>query len=251
MDKIKDFYSDYRDYILFSFCLLIFILSSLFFYYYFKSSISSLEDRIKDRPIVEVNKEVSTVEKYAVNIKGEVKKPGVYFLDKGKRVIDVVNKAGGFTKKADSFVNNLSKKITDEMVIVIYSKSEIEEYESTKEKEKLELEKCHNDIIPNNSCIDDNETITNENNNKVNSKDEEKVSDKSSDNNDNSNVDKKVSINSASKEELMGLSGIGESKALAIIEYRTNKRFETIEEIKEVSGIGDSLFEKIKDFITT
>ncbi len=49
----------------------------------------------------------------------------------------------------------------------------------------------------------------------------------------------------------MTLPGIGESKALAIMEYRKNKQFETIEEIKEVSGIGDSLFEKIKDFITT
>ena len=48
----------------------------------------------------------------------------------------------------------------------------------------------------------------------------------------------------------MTLSGIGESKADAIIEYRKKKKFESIEEIKEVSGIGDALFEKIKDNIT-
>ena len=48
----------------------------------------------------------------------------------------------------------------------------------------------------------------------------------------------------------MTLSGIGESKAKAIIEYRSKKKFNTIEELKEVSGIGDSLFEKIKGNIT-
>ena len=48
----------------------------------------------------------------------------------------------------------------------------------------------------------------------------------------------------------MTVSGIGESKALSIIEYRKTKRFEKIEDIKNVSGIGDKLFEKIKEYIT-
>ena len=61
----------------------------------------------------------------------------------------------------------------------------------------------------------------------------------------------KVSINTASKEELMTLSGIGEAKAGAIIEYREkNGNFASIEDIKNVSGIGDAIFEKIKDNIT-
>ena len=63
--------------------------------------------------------------------------------------------------------------------------------------------------------------------------------------------DSKLSINEASKEELMTLNGIGESKALSIIEYRnTNGSFKNIEEIKNVSGIGDAAYEKIKDNIT-
>jgi len=49
---------------------------------------------------------------------------------------------------------------------------------------------------------------------------------------------------------LMTLPGIGESKALAIIEYRNNKLFEKIEDIMNISGIKESAFEKIKDFIT-
>ena len=58
-----------------------------------------------------------------------------------------------------------------------------------------------------------------------------------------------ININSATKEELMTLSGIGESKARAIIDYRTQNKFIKIEDIKNVSGIGDSAFEKIKDYI--
>ena len=62
----------------------------------------------------------------------------------------------------------------------------------------------------------------------------------------------KVSINTATKEELMSLTGIGDSKAEDIIKYREeNGLFKTIEDIKNVSGIGDSLFAKIKENITT
>ena len=57
--------------------------------------------------------------------------------------------------------------------------------------------------------------------------------------------------NTASKEELMKLPGLGESKANSIIEQRQKKGdFKSVEEIKEVSGIGESIFEKIKDYIT-
>lgn len=60
-----------------------------------------------------------------------------------------------------------------------------------------------------------------------------------------------VNINTASVEELMTLSGIGESRAEAIIEYREkNGEFETIDAIMRISGIKEALFEKIKDKIT-
>ena len=58
-------------------------------------------------------------------------------------------------------------------------------------------------------------------------------------------------INKASKEELMTLTGIGESKAIAIIKYREdNNGFKDISEIMNVSGIGEALYNKIKDSIT-
>ena len=60
----------------------------------------------------------------------------------------------------------------------------------------------------------------------------------------------KVNINTASKEELMTLPGIGESKALAIIAYRqTSGPFTTLEELKKVEGIKDAVFSKVKDLI--
>ena len=57
----------------------------------------------------------------------------------------------------------------------------------------------------------------------------------------------KISLNSATLEQLMTLNGIGESKAQKIIEYRTQTPFKSIEEIMNVKGIGEKLFEKNKD----
>ncbi|MBB6454341.1 competence protein ComEA [Salirhabdus euzebyi] len=60
----------------------------------------------------------------------------------------------------------------------------------------------------------------------------------------------KIRINSASKEELQSLSGIGPSKAEAIIQYREeNGPFQTIEDLTLVTGIGEKIVEKIKDDI--
>ena len=61
----------------------------------------------------------------------------------------------------------------------------------------------------------------------------------------------KININTASKEELMTLAGIGENKADNIIKYRQeNGCFSAVEDLTNVSGIGESIFNKIKDSIT-
>jgi len=63
--------------------------------------------------------------------------------------------------------------------------------------------------------------------------------------------DARININKASKEELMTLPGVGESRAESIIKYREQQgAFQSIEDIMQVSGIKEGLFEKIKDMIT-
>ncbi len=173
-----------------------------------------------------INKEEKEKEEYMVDIKGEVVSPGIYKMQKSSRIIEVIEKAGGLTESADTTVTNLSKKITDEMVIIIYSKNEVKNWLKTKEQESYLQEKCQtgDKQLKNDSCI----TNT-----------EEKTTPTS-----------KININKATKEELMTLSGIGESKADSIIAYRTKTPFTTIEDLKEVSGIGDSIYEQIKNNIT-
>ena len=180
----------------------------------------------------DVKKEDNFKEEYKVDIKGEVNNPGIYTLDKSSRVVDVIEKAGGLSENANTTVINLSKKIMDEMVIIIYSNYEVENFKRTKELEKSLINSCINDYesLKNDACIDDSDT-------------------EGDDDNDNDNS--KVSLNNSSKEELMTLTGIGEKKALDIIEYREkNNGFKNIEDIKNIKGIGDSIFDKIKDRLT-
>ncbi len=168
---------------------------------------------------------------YQVDIKGEVINPGIYTVKEGSRVIDVIRLAGDLTETADTSVLNLSKKVKDEMVIIVYSYDEVENFTETLEKEEIEQEACINQNgIENNACIKD-----------------------STDDTSSSSVviSGKISLNTATLDELMMLPGIGESKAEEIIKYREEVgAFQSIEELKEVNGIGDAIFDQIKESIT-
>lgn len=163
-------------------------------------------------------------DKIKVEIKGAVNNPGVYELKTGKRVEDVIKLSGGLKKDADVSNTNLSKNLVDEMVIIIYTKDEINSMTTGNTTIKYIDKECICPVIENNSCISD--VVTN-------FEVIEEVSDK-------------ISLNKATLEELMTLKGIGESKAKSIIEYREKTPFKSIEELLNVKGIGKAMFEKIK-----
>jgi len=225
------------------------IISFIFIYNYMNY------ECVYDEKNIESSKEISDnindeEEQFFVEIKGEVKKPNVYKINSSNIINDVVILAGGFTKNAYTKNINLSKKISNEMVIYVYSKNE---YNKKSEREKITQDVCACPTYDIEDCKDKlvSEIVVDENkNNSNNIKEENNIS--NSQNNDVLDSSNKfININTASKEELMTISGIGESKANAIIEYRKNVGlFEKIEDIKNVSGIGDSVFEKIKNSIT-
>lgn len=204
----------------------------------------SNEEIIKEK-VEEIEEKKEEVKKIKVDIKGMIAIPGVYELDEGSRVIDAINLSGGLLESADTRNINLSKILKDQNVIIISSiKEEVREPEKVIEYVYIECE-CPKF---NDACIT-NEVVNYQENNLK----EENIQNNIETNNEEvNNIEQKngqVSINNASLEELQTLPGIGEAKAKAIINYRQNNPFTSIEDIMNVSGIGESLFEKIKDSI--
>lgn len=146
----------------------------------------------KEIPLEENEREEvlpSSTIQYVIYIKGEVKNPGLYLIDKDKRINDAICLAGGLTENASLKDINLAAKITDGMMLIIPSEI-VEEFQ------------------------------------------------------------KKISINTATIEQLQKLPRIGPAIAERIIEYREkNGNFKNIEEIMNVKGISAAIYEQIKDDI--
>lgn len=177
------------------------------------SEISYETDENSDDEILTNKKKKTTI---IVHIIGEVNKPGVVKLEEGARIIDAINEAGGQTENADLSKVNLAYIVEDGTQIYIPK---------------------YNENLTDVSLIRDDEG--------------EGVIKESVVNNESSTNKTKVNINTATKEKLITLPGIGDAMADKIINYRTqNGKFEKIEDIKKVSGIGDSKFNNIKDIIT-
>ena len=214
--------------------VLLLVVASIFIYKNFDS-----KDKEDENIVLNTKKDVKKDEEeektsdvyYQVDIKGEVINPGIYTVKEGSRVIDVIRLAGDLTEVADTSVLNLSKKVKDEMVIIVYSFDEVESFTETKEQEEIEQEACKNQNgIENDACIEDSTNDTSSSSVVISGK---------------------ISLNTATLDELMMLPGIGEAKAEAIIKYREEVgAFQNIEELKEVNGIGDAIFDDIKESIT-
>ncbi len=198
---------------------------------------TNIEEEIIEEPIeqIEIKEETKEeIKKIKVDIKGEVKKPGVYELNLGSRVYDAIKASGDLTENADTTLLNLSKNLTDEMVIIVYNKYEIEKLKKDLTTTQTVIKYIEKEC----SCPD---TINDACMKKADTKETKEELSK----------DNKISINTASLDQLQTLPGIGESKAKAIIEYREqNNGFKDIEEIKNISGIGESTFDKFKEYIT-
>lgn len=149
-------------------------------------------------------------DKIIVDVKGAIKKPGIYEMHSTDRIKQAIDKADGFTSEASIESVNLAQRVQDEMVV--YVEKEGENYE-------------------NQSSIAD-------------SKQTEQAT-------SSTNSNPKININIATEEELTSLSGIGPSKADAIIKHREeNGSFQSEESITDVAGIGEKTFENIQDQIT-
>ncbi|MGX1192819.1 helix-hairpin-helix domain-containing protein [Metabacillus sp. SLBN-84] len=148
----------------------------------------------------------SQPEEIIVDVKGEVKTPGVYEMKPGERYHHVIDAAGGLTEQADAAQINLAALLEDGMVVQVPKIGE----------------------IPN-----------------------ELTQQTAGANASGGGGEKVVNLNKASSEELQTLTGIGPAKAEAIIAYREEAGgFKAVEDLMNVSGIGEKSFEKVKDSIS-
>lgn len=160
--------------------------------------------------------EEAEIQEVPIYICGEVKNPGVYYVSTHAIINDIVEKSGGFTDEANQMAVNLASQIVpNEKIIVPKIGEEIDKLiDSYDNRERIES-----------SSVSLQATI---------------------------NQTPLINLNTATKEQLMALNGIGEMKAAAIIAYRQEKgAFSSVDELKNISGIGDKTFEKIKQFIIT
>ena len=186
-------------------------------------SIEEASDALADNTEKTENIETNDSQSFVVYVSGYVNNPGVYELSAGSRVIDAIDAAGGYSKEAYDHYLNLASLISDGQMIYVPSEEEVE-------SGSIERGVASGADGSGVGGV----TGGNGGGNGGNS----------------SGSGALVNINQASKEELMTLPGIGESKADKIIAYReANGRFNSPEGIMEISGIKDGLYNKIKDKI--
>lgn len=190
--------------------ILIIMAITLIYYIYSTKENEKIESFEQTNEIIQNDTEMEEIkEKIKIHIAGAVNKEGLYELEEEQRIADAIEIAGGLKNDADLSDINLASKLEDGMKIYI-------------------------------PTINEN---TNENTNTQSMKSTENP-------NTQGRTTDKININTASQSELDTLPGIGPSTALKIIKYREeNGKFKSIEDIKEVSGIGESKYEQIKDLI--
>ena len=178
------------------------------------STNSSLDVNNTEIQNISIEENVTEAEEILVHVSGCVKEEKIVSLPDGSRVNDAIEAAGGLTKEADLSNINLAYILED--------------------GEKIYIPKKGEEIPENNSSsmLSPSTSVT------------------SSSSSSTKNTSK-VNINKATEAELETIPGIGPSTALKIINYRNeNGKFKSIEDVKNISGIGDAKYEKMKNYIT-
>ncbi|UYJ39606.1 MAG: helix-hairpin-helix domain-containing protein [Lachnospiraceae bacterium] len=155
-----------------------------------------------------------------VYICGAVKHPGVYKFTAGSRINDAINAASGFKKGAARTAINQARVLEDGEQITIPTLKQVKRKQLSKTTDGDNFQ---------------DKTTDNEN----------------TDSSERESQNTLININTASAGELTSLSGIGQSRADAIIEYRqSNGKFQSIEDIMKIPGIKQGIFNKIKNKIS-
>lgn len=221
------------------------IVGIIAYYFYSKENTNELniEELEVENTTAQSNENANEVESnIVVHISGCVNQEGIVKLEANSRIADAIEKAGGLKENADISKINLAYLLEDGMKIYIPS------IEETKASENETQESTTSTQISNSTTYNTQSKSTSTDNTK-NYITTTPSSDEQSDSSDSSS--QKININTATQTELETLPGIGPSTALKIINYRSeNGKFSTIEDIKNVKGIGDSKFNNIKDYIT-
>ena len=180
---------------------------------------------------LEENKETTkeNTNKIIVHVSGAVNKEGIVELEENSRISDAISKAEGLKENADTKKINLAYKLEDGMKIYIPTIEEsMNQNEQNQNESQSLMDQTSQYITSSSEIIQDGQT---------NGTSETKTNEK-------------ININTATQTELETLPGIGPSTSLKIVNYRKeNGNFKTIEDIKEVSGIGEVKYENIKDLI--
>lgn len=206
--------------------ILIILVVIAYYYLYLKDSTEEISNQ--NLEINNTQESNQTNETIVVHVSGAVNIEGIVELETGSRITNAIEKAGGVKENADMTDINLAYPLEDGMKIHIPTK---EETEKNKNNENTLTESY---VASSSGGINSKESTNSTQGNSA-------LTTSSG----------KVNINTATQEELDTLPGIGPSTASKIIDYREqNGKFNSIEEIKEVSGIGDAKYEKIKDSIT-
>ena len=172
----------------------------------------------------------------SVYVRGCVKSPGIVKIYKGQIIADAIEQAGGLTPEADIDNINLVYVLNENVMLKINPKGYVKS-DSEDQQNSFAGSKDLNFVGKGVEISKETEGIL---------RDEEK---KSSDSSKDNKI-AMININSASEEDFDTLPGIGPKKAYDIVDFRKkNGNFKSIESIMDVSGIGESAFTKIKEYI--